>query len=57
MQDHLLEDLVICGTLDEVRNKLASLDSLGITQPILRIPDSISEENAFEILSNVKDII
>ena len=57
MEDHLLEDLVICGTLDEVRNKLASLDSLGITQPILRIPDSISEENAFEILSNVKDII
>jgi alkanesulfonate monooxygenase SsuD/methylene tetrahydromethanopterin reductase-like flavin-dependent oxidoreductase (luciferase family) len=57
MPDHLLEDLVICGTLDEVTTKLAMLDSVGITQPILRIPDSISEDNAFEVLSNLKNVI
>ncbi|MED5578788.1 MAG: LLM class flavin-dependent oxidoreductase [Nitrospinota bacterium] len=57
MQDHLLEDLVVCGTIEEVKSKLNALDSIGITQPILRIPDSISEKNAFEVLMNLKHII
>tara|TARA_B100000686_G_scaffold70757_1_gene76567 strand:+ start:8720 stop:9718 length:999 start_codon:yes stop_codon:yes gene_type:complete len=57
MEDYLLEDLVICGTIEEVKAKLENLNSIGITQPILRIPDSISEENAFEVLSNLKDVI
>tara|TARA_A100001037_G_scaffold306865_1_gene357726 strand:+ start:33451 stop:34449 length:999 start_codon:yes stop_codon:yes gene_type:complete len=57
MDEHLLEDLVVCGTVEEVKAKLQNLNSIGITQPILRIPDSISEKNAFEVLSNLKNVI